>query len=497
MDPGSRLAGQFVLSAVKDRAPQTWLCDHLDGWFLARHHTLPVVRLIGTANRHVGWMLGYPISEAGVLLGDGEELQLPPEASSEAVEDFIYSFGGRFAVVLLGGDSPRFYLDPCGTLSAVFCAHQRIVASTPNLIPYDEQTRDRVDLANALGIPHTNAMYPFGLTPRYLIDRILPNHFLELSTWQAVRHWPKHPLGEGSIAEAIVEVAEITKRNIAAIVSKTPTYLMLTAGKDSRMLLACSKAHAGRLELVTARIGDDTAAVDCDIARRIAKRFGLNHRVLPTKASTQEDLDEWTYRTSNATGENRGWKTITMYKALAGGHAVLFANANELAWNDTFEWLNSKTPVIRPELLLEACGCPPMEEPMARAAAWVRSLPLAHSLQVWPLWYLEQRLGSWAGVWAYAYCDLGFVVMPACHRRAVERMLTLPLSYHLAGVFMRDVVAREWPELLEWPLNQPQGVHRLFLAVKRRLTRGIFRLRHPTLVLSPSSPHPRSRHGDP
>ena len=469
----ARLIGQFVLSAAVGRAPQEWVTNQVGDWYLARHPALPVIRLLSVHARPLGWILGYPISEAGTLLTDGEAVPVPAQAlkSADALEAFIYAFGGRFAVVLLD-PRPRFYLDPCGSLSAVYCTHQRMVASTPNLIPYDERTRDRVELAQAIGIPHSNGMYPLGLTPRYGVERVLPNHFLDLSDWRTVRHWPTQPLAPiASVEEAVAEIATLTKRNIAAVVAATPTYLPLTAGWDSRMLLACGKQWAHRLELFTTEIGDKGAAIDCDTARRIAKRFGLRHRVLPREDAREEDLEEWMFRIGYSTGEYRGFQSATTYKRLPGGHAVLEGNIGELGRRHVW-WgraNNTETNLIALERLLKLCKCPPYEEPLARTRAWLQSVPTTDALQVLDLGYIEQRLGCWAGVFPYAECDPGFAIFPLCHREIVERMLRLPTSYRRAGHLPRDIIAREWPALLEWPINQPIGATRLRLSVKKAI----------------------------
>lgn len=484
----SRLIGQFVVSAGENRAPHEWVSDRIGKWFLGRHPALPVIQLFGAEDRPLGWILGYPIGEAGKLLADGEVLRVPARAlaSTEGLEAFVYSFGGRFAVVVLDARQPRCYLDPCGSLSAVYCAHQRLVASTPNLIPYDERTRDRVELAQAIGIPHSNGMYPLGLTPRYGVERILPNHYLDLSKWQTVRHWPKQPLGEvASVEEAVAEIATLVKRNIAAIVAGTPTYLALTGGKDSRMLLACAKDVADRLELFTAEVGDDIAAIDCNTARRIAKRFGLEHRVLPLEEATEEDLAEWMFRISYSTGERRGWQSATMLKRLPGGHAVLQGSGAELGTNFGMRRRFSEATVILPEQLLDICGCPPDDEPLERVRTWLAAVPAARPLQTIDLFFVEQRLGCWAGVCAYAECDLGFTILPVCHRRAIELMLTLPSSHRNSNDLLSlDIIAREWPELRDWPINQPIGAIWLLLLAKRAMRKGAMALRHPKLFLA-------------
>jgi hypothetical protein len=111
----SRLIGQFVLSLHRSVSPPGWKLNRIGEWSLGRHPALPAMRLVNDAREAIGWMLGYPIDEAGTLLADEEIVPVPPRAmgSAEAFEAFVYSFGGRFAVLLVDGREPRMYLDPC------------------------------------------------------------------------------------------------------------------------------------------------------------------------------------------------------------------------------------------------------------------------------------------------------------------------------------------------------------------------------------------------
>ena len=54
-----------------------------------------------------------------------------------------------------------------------------------------------------------------------------------------------------------------------------------------------------------------------------------------------------------------------------------------------------------------------------------------------------------------------------CHREIIERMLTLPISYRRSEFLFRDIIAREWPELLEFPFNKPFGLLHISLTAHR------------------------------
>lgn len=466
----SQFVGQFILRNGAMPVPEGWAEKRIGTWHLAHHASLPAILLHGVDGSPVGWILGYPIDGNGLLLSDGDERNLPgPSNSTESeVEDFIYGFGGRFLAALVGVSHPRIYLDPCGSLSAVYCPHQEVVTSTHYLISYDEHCGDHVDLARDLGIPDTNAMYPLELTPRHNVFRLLPNHYLDLSTWCVVRHWPKGPIrSEGSVDDLLPAIASSVNRNISAVVLRVPAYLYLTAGMDSRMLLACAKNFADRLVLFTVPIPDDDAYIDTVIARKIARHFHIRHFMPPFQPSTKADLDMYMERIGYSTGERRGWQAATMFKMGNPSYAHLLGNVGEVArtyWCRKEETENSS---ITPERLLEPCQAPASPLTLPPVERWLETVPAGNAIQVLDLFYIEQRLGCWGGVWPYAQTGSpGFVLFPMCHREIIRNMLSLPTPYRRSGCLGRDVIAREWPELLAWPFNEPVGFMHIILSAR-------------------------------
>jgi len=481
------LPGQFILDTTIKNIPETWISERIGDWFLGSHPTLPVIRLFDENNRATGWLLGYAIDEHGRLLQDNDTLRVNGliDGRESAEEEFTYRFGGRFLTVFAGTRWPRVYLDPCGSLSAVYYPHGKIIASTTNLIPYDNLTNDRIDLAGELGIPHTNAMYPLDLTPRYHIFRLLPNHYLDLSTWQSVRHWPIGPIQNTmGVEEAIKIISAVVRRNIAAVIKSTPTYLCLTGGEDSRMLLACARDVANRLELLTFSLADDeVTAVDIAIARQIGKRCHIPHSVLPPLEPKPEDMEEWMNRIGFSTGEVRGWQGYTMFRQANPVYARLYGVAGGLGrayWSREY----AMTDTVSPERLLDYCRAPYTREALEAARQWLDTVPFTNASPIMDLFMLEQRIGCWAGIWPYAYGDNpGFTLFPMCPREVITAMLSLPTGYRRSGSLMRDIIQQEWPELLEWPFNTPIGSLKITLP-SRRLLRNLCRaFRNPDLAV--------------
>jgi hypothetical protein len=98
--------------------------------------------LLGEDYSPVGWLLGYPIDGEGKFLGEGDTLYVPgfADGTSKSVEQFVYGFGGRFLVALVGVRQPVF-TSTAGSLSS-YIAPTRKSLPQRQADAYDEQTCD-------------------------------------------------------------------------------------------------------------------------------------------------------------------------------------------------------------------------------------------------------------------------------------------------------------------------------------------------------------------
>lgn len=180
-DPSS-LKGQFIVCRNQEFVPDGWEVHDLGGsWWLGLNE-LPVVRVVDEAGVQTGWLLGTAVDpiECRVLT---EEI-----GQSDLLGRLDY-LSGRFVAILPLYGLGKVFLDPAGSLSLVYAPDDSIIASSLMLVPYSSRTRDDDDLIETLGIPERNGVYPFGLTPRRGVRRLLPNFALDITTWEATRCW--------------------------------------------------------------------------------------------------------------------------------------------------------------------------------------------------------------------------------------------------------------------------------------------------------------------
>jgi hypothetical protein len=108
------------------------------------------------------------------------------------------------------------------------------------------------------------------------------------------------------------------------------------------------------------------------------------------------------------------------------------------------------------------------------ASNWLSELPTANLLEKLDLFYLEQRLGCWAGPSMYGPVGSRFLAYVFNSRQIYKKMLSLPADYRREGRLSKDLIRLKWPELLEFPFNEPLGLLKLerkarnWLAVAKR-----------------------------
>jgi hypothetical protein len=445
--------GQFVLSRRRELVPEGWRARSHAGWVLGYSRPLTCTE-VRTGDRLIGWLLGHAVDESGAMLGEASRVSL----SSDSPGDFrAWSDGltGRFIAIHFESAGPMLYQDIYGMLAGVFSREESIAASTGLLIPLTPGTQFSRGRVMDADLPYRSAMYPLGITAREGVERLLPNHVLDLAARELRRVWPLEGFEhDGSPEETAAETALVVTRAMAGVRAVHPLQIPLTAGLDSRLLLACARELPDGTMYFTADLGDENGWIDVIAARQLAQRFGLNHQVFPWRTARRADLAEWAIRTGAETGEERGWRATRTLGMQAPGRASMTGFVGELA---RAYWWKGFTPASRvtPEFLMGKCRMPTRPEYLARIRSWLAGLPPLSNVAVADVLYLEQRGACWAGIVEYG--ELGGSearLAPLCQAKLVRQFLRLPHEYRERNGIHMDVIRARWPELLDFPFNQ-------------------------------------------
>ena len=216
------------------------------------------------------------------------------------VEQHLYALSGSFLFVIDLPGARLVYSDPCGSRSAVFDPQARLAGATgPLLLGPEAAARFDRELYEALDIVH-DGWFPAGLTAHRGVERLLVNHYLDLDRWTQHRHWPSAPIPQAEPEAACRRVLDTTRRTVEALHATGAISVSLTAGNETRFMLAACRGIAPELDYVTAH--GPAAALDVDRAHELASRFGLRHCVLPWRRATQAEAEDWQRRAGYCIG---------------------------------------------------------------------------------------------------------------------------------------------------------------------------------------------------
>jgi hypothetical protein len=459
------LPRQFVLAQEPPPIPDGWAATRVAGLTLATDPLLPVTELVRPGGDAEAWVLGTVVDGDRLVTGGRIEM-----AAGEEPAGRVARMGGRHVAVVDGGDGPRLHLDAGGTLSAVYDPRSRRAGSTPAAILGEEyDARYDAALAAAVGMPDQDHWYPAGLTAHRGVERLLPNHCLDLTTWRPVRTWPgggppapRHP------EDAVAEIAAVARDALRAVADARGGLLSVTAGRDSRLLLACARDALDRFELFTFSSGEHS--VDVHVARRLARRAGIAVRELRTVAPTPAQDEAWLRRTGHCVGGTIREIHPTLAE-LPPERVVMPGMAGEVARAYFWRAGDERAGRVEAADLVERLHLPLHERFVDAVAAWLAPLEGLPVPFVLDLAYVELRLGCWSGPQSYGSDAYGDTLVPLAHREIFEAMLALPEDYRRAEQLAVDVCREAWPELLELPFNRYTGTRRASAALRRQAGR--------------------------
>ncbi len=472
----SALPGQFMLrdrlvSGSPSRAPDLSLATAslvFDGW-----QPLRTAEVVDASGKSIGLLVGDALDlEASVIIAERLTCRIPFEAlnADRFVEQEIYRLGGSFLFILDVAGCRRVYLDADGTLSCVFDPALKRVGATAAAILSAEEYRSRFDLGLYRGLAiASDGWFPAGLTAHRGVERLLVNHYLDLDTWRQVRHWPCGDIPPANDPNAQCRlIAASTKAAIATLATADdPLACSLTAGNETRLLLAASKDLRDRITFVT--IDAPETALDVHRARDLAQRFALKHSLLPLVVAERTARAEWHARTGHCNG-GLNWRTHPSVWPLEPYAYLLIGLGGEVGRGFYWRATDQSDLAITADLLVARTGLAPLPRLRDAVARWLAGLPTRDPFQILDLFYLENRMGPWAFAQSYANPRVR-QVSPMISRRVFEAMLSLPPEWRRSNRMMRETIAVSWPELLEAPINR-WGDHRdltskLLRAVRR------------------------------
>ncbi|WP_315928119.1 hypothetical protein [Mesorhizobium sp. SP-1A] len=446
--------GQFRIATEDTPVPDGAFRRRLGGISVDIFDLLPVCDVFDRFGRLIGLLLGMPIdTDAGTVLGGSYvfDANLPEQIGVEAlVEACLYRLAGSFVFILAVAGFRRLYLDANGTKSAVYDAAARVAAATAALLLDPSSYLRRLDTSLRHAVRADNdGWFPAGLTAHEGVQRLTCNHFLDLDRWEAVRHWPSGPIERDSTPERCLGVVVTeTRRTIELLSAHGEGCMALTAGYDTRLLLACSRPVHRDIRYVTVR--EPSAELDVVRSGELACRFGLRHELLPYIEACDAEKDRWLRKV----GHSVAGSNLAMHPSTKPLEGKIFMGGVGGEVGRGALWLNSDDDTrLSVEGLLLRLRLPRHPLLCERVDAWLQPLKGLNSLLILDLAFMELRVSSWAFAQAYALPRVR-EINPLISRRNYEAMLSLPVEFRANQGMFLTAFRELWPELLSLPVNR-------------------------------------------
>ena len=441
---------------------------------LTVHPDLPAVRVQREGMSVV--LLGYMINPYRPRATDLDIVarllaHLEAGAPPESLIRQTHSFGGRWILIVDDGRNPWLFNDPCGYRQVVYtdtsrhrvwCASQPgLLAETLDLAPDGDAT----DFIRAFRRRQPEYWWPIDTSPYESVRHLIPNHYLNLETGTSHRFWPADAIPAQPLEDVASEAADLLQRLIESASHRLELALGITAGKDTRLLLAASRSIRDKLFCFTSQHWDlSPGSPDIQVPSRLLPQLGLTHHVIRCALRMQKGFAD-VYRQNVATAhEAYGSIAEGVYRYFPQDRVSMKGCAIPVTGAYYQGRLRREFPEaeragINAETLARLARIPRHEFALNALSRWLEDAGSrsVRGLDILDQFLWEDREGNWQAMIQLEF-DIGReVFVPYNCRSLLVNLLSVPEAERSepAIALHTEMILRLWPEVLREPINPP------------------------------------------
>jgi hypothetical protein len=461
--------------------------------FLTVHPDLQTHQ-VAQANKRIT-LLGYILDPNRPEANNGDILKhlLLKLRTCGNLDDFFkytYDFGGRWILLVDNGKEMRLFNDATGlrqvfyiklSSSEIWCASQPgILASVLSL----EMDAEAVEFFNAYPKfdniwSSKEYFWPGDASPYREVLHLLPNHYLNLKTGLCRRYWPSGNLNRMSPKEAVATCGSMLENLMRSASKRFSLALTLTAGLDTRMVLAASRHMKDGIYYFSLVYWNRSKEhPDIKVPSRLLKKLGLKHHVIRCPESMESEFAE-IYGT-NVTTAHDVYGTIAegLYHYYPQDRVCVKGNCVEIAKFRSRQ-PESDDGTITPETLARVTRYPTHTFTLKAFEKWLSDAKCRYNISVWDLFQWEIKHGGWQPMTQLEWDIVQEVFTPFNCRSLLTTLLSVDESDRKIPDFTlyMSMIAELWPEVLSEPINPPYRVP-LSLRIKGGAKRAILKKSH-------------------
>ncbi len=387
----------------------------------------------------------------------------------QAIATCLDRLTGRFVLVAVTKDGSWIFHDPCGLRTVYYTGSGRDfhAASQPTLLAQAVPLEASAHFSEYMDSDYRRSVLehwlPSGHSLARNVSHLVPNHAVSLHSGTQIRYWPNAPIRPVSLDRGAREASDLLSKIISAADHRFKLALPMTAGLDSRMLLAAAKHKADRLYCYTLQYRDLTATSDdIRIPRELLRSLGIDHRIIDCRQSDLPDDFLELYRQNGhvpvAHLNDWGFIAYGLHTGYPQTRVALKGNCSEIARCYYYPFGRHRRISSVNQLLDLEPGwreLPFVREQIAEWLKSVRGITVQMGVDILDLFYWEHRMGSWQAQSQLEWDVAQESFTPFNHRGLLETMLGVPAKFRCAPSYrlQRQMISTLWPELLRVPIN--------------------------------------------
>lgn len=488
-----RFRRQFLVTPRSTQLPG-WTHRKVGGHNVYAHPDLPVtVHEQSTGLTLV--LLGFAIDPDQPERDDASVLEaLAVEWAAGDGLPFLDRLSGRFALFVFTDDDIEVHIDATGTRTVEYtwtgdefhAASQAYLLA--EILPLREGERAEQFRSSSYANEDREAFLPANTSLYEEVGRLLPNHRLSAADRSQQRVWPRDPIPPVTLADAAAFAAGQLTSAIVAASRRYRLSLPLTAGYDSRTLLAAAPPSLRSSMHVYTLLYRHLSRLSADVSipARLTRRAGLSHHRIDCRALPDRSWREL-YTRNSPLAHYDDWGIIA--SGLLAGHpndrVALKGNASEIVRK--YYWQDGAPPCLQKpsDLLALQRGWSELPFAVASIEEWfAAAAPIAADAGV-PLdalFYWEHRCGSWQAQSQLEWDIAQEVFTPFGNRRMLAVLLGVPREDvgEEGTALLREIMELSDADMLRLPFNPRTTWFRSLDVLQRarhRLRRELRRLR--------------------
>ena len=305
---------------------------------------------------------------------------------------------------------------------------------------------------------HPEYRWPGEASPFKGLKHLLPNHWLDLDTGTSHRYWPIEPLARIGLEAAIERLSMLLPGMIRAAAQRFDLVLSITAGMDSRVVLAAARDIKDTHTFVSVQQGEmphDHA--DLTIPGRLLDRLGLPHEVIHAAANMTPDFSHTFRRSVYLAHDYYGPDAEAILRRFSRTKATLTGSGAEVgrcSFRKELPWSDRRT--ITPAHLARLQRMDREPFALRHFERWLSDAEPRHNVKLLDLFEWEQGHGNWLAMTQLEF-DIAWreIITPYNCREVLTTLLGVDERYRRTPDYLlfRRVIEKLWPDVLQEPIN--------------------------------------------